>query len=217
MTIPREHGSETMAIIKADFTRGSRDLAEPKKEDKPIPRYQLHVSLAFSEPLVWRRIIVPGEITLQKLDEILQICFSWCGKHGHQFYVGKVFYATGRSGIDPRFDETLVQLHTLEEAMRWCFTYMYDAGDGWEHNIEIEEVLVQEKSKKAKIVDGEWAAPPEITGGVQGYAELIYALEHPENEQSRIILEEKDLQNFDPYLFDLEKLNGLLAKHTELN
>jgi hypothetical protein len=204
-----------MTIIKADFGRQKEDSAADKKEKKPIPGYQLHVSLAFSDPIIWRRFIVPGEITLLKLHEVLQVCFGWSGEHNHQFYVGKVFYSTNSATTDPRFIEDLVELHTIEEAMRWCFTYMYDAGDGWEHTLELEEIMSPENNSVPHIIDGEWAAPPEEVGGVHGYAELIHALENPQHENSLRLLQEKKFRDFDPYRFDIKEMSKILAsKHT---
>ena len=202
-----------MTIIKADFGRKQESSARAKKKEKPIPRYQLHVSLAFSDPVIWRRIVIPGEIPLLQLHEVLQICFGWSGEHSHQFYVGKVFYSTDSSTTDPRFIEDLVEIHTIEEAMRWCFTYMYDAGDGWEHTLELEEIIAPEKnSKPPRVLDGELAAPPEEIGGVHGYAEIVHAIENPQNEKSVRLLQEKKLGDFDLYRFDMDEINTLLSR-----
>ena len=200
-----------MTIIKADFGRSKESSATADKEKKPISRYQLHVSLAFSEPVIWRRIVLPGEIHLLQLHEILQVCFGWSGEHNHQFYVGKVFYSMDQATTDPRFVENFVELHTIEEAMRWCFTYMYDAGDGWEHTLELEEILAPESNSRPLVLDGEWAAPPEEIGGVHGYAELIHALENPELENSQRLLQEKQFRDFDPYRFNLDEMNRTLT------
>jgi hypothetical protein len=205
-----------MTIIKADFGRSKESSAPAKKDDKPISRYQLHVSLAFSDPVVWRRIVIPGEITLLQLHEVLQVCFGWSGDHNHQFYVGKIFYSINPATTDPRFIEDFVELHTIEEAMRWCFTYMYDAGDGWEHTLELEEILTPEKNSKPRVLDGEWAAPPEEVGGVHGYAELIHALENPQHEQSQRLLQEKKFRDFDPYSFNIDQMNTVLARQKVL-
>ena len=202
-----------MTIIKADFGRKQDSKAAIKTEEKPIPRYQLHVSLAFSDPVIWRRIVIPGEITLLQLHEVLQVCFGWSGEHSHQFYVGKVFYSTDSATTYPRFIEDFVEIHTIEEAMRWCFTYMYDAGDGWEHTLELEEILAPEKNTKPRVLDGEWAAPPEEVNGVHGYAEIVHALENPQHEKSFRLLQEKKLHDFDLYRFDMDEMNTLLARH----
>ncbi len=201
-----------MTIIKADFGRNRESATPVKKEEKPIPRYQLHVSLAFSDPIIWRRLVIPGELSLLKLHEVLQVCFGWSGEHNHQFYVGKVFYSLNSATTDPRFIEDFVEIHTIEEAMRWCFTYMYDAGDGWEHTLELEEILAPENQSIPRVLDGEWAAPPEEVGGVHGYAELIHALENPQHENSLRLLQEKKFRDFDPYRFDIEEMNAMLTK-----
>jgi hypothetical protein len=202
-----------MTIIKADFGRSKESLVSGKTADKPISRYQLHVSLAFSEPSIWRRIEVPGELNLLHLHEILQVCFGWTGEHSHQFYVGKIFYSMDSATTDPRFIESSVELHSIEEAMRWCFTYMYDAGDGWEHTLELEEILAPEKNRKPRVLDGEWAAPPEEVGGVHGYNELIHALENPQDEKSHRLLKNKTFRDFEPYTFNINEMNAILAKY----
>lgn len=205
-----------MTIIKGDFA-GPRPRARAKnkkKEKQPAPLYQFHVSLCFSEPVIWRRILVPGEVTLRQMHMILQICFAWTGECNHQFYVGKVFYNVGPAARKKdQYNEADYNLQSLEEAMRWCFTYIYDAGDGWEHEIVLEDVLAPRPDRKmVELIDGEWAAPPESIGSVHLYADLLYALENPEQEQSKRLLQGYDIDGFDPYLFDRDDVNAKLKK-----
>ena len=200
-----------MTIIKADFGRLSSPEKAKKESDAPAPRYQLHVSLAFSEPLIWRRLLVPGEITLEQLHQVLQICMGWSGEHGHQFYVGKVFYHNNTNG-EPRFHESQVDLHSLEEAMRWCFSYIYDAGDGWEINIGLEDVLPPATSPSyPRALAGDRAVPPESVPGIFEYDEVLHALEN-RNIETNIMLKSEGLEHFDPSTFDLEAVNVRLQK-----
>ncbi len=200
---------ETMTIIKADFGQQASTDKKNQETEKPAPSYQLHVSLAFSEPLIWRRLLVPGEITLEQLHQVLQICMGWSDEHNHQFYVGKVFYHNSPTG-EQRFNESNVDLHSLEEAMRWCFSYIYDAGDGWEHNIELEEILPPNSAESyPQVLDGEWAVPPESVSGVFEYGEVLHALENRNSKTDRM-LKNEGLTNFDPYKFDQETLNAAL-------
>ncbi len=206
-----------MTLIKVDFgtDEGKSTDSTKEKSKQTIPRYQFHIALAFSEPLIWRRIQVPGQMTLQQFHMVLQLCMGWSGKHNHQFYVGKIFYnsspATATKG---EYDEADYELHSLEEAMKWCFTYMYDAGDGWEHEITLEEIVAGQSGWTApRVLDGEWAAPPEEIGSVHLYTELLHALEHPGEENSRRMLEEVHLQEFDPYRFDYQSINTRLEQY----
>jgi hypothetical protein len=51
--------------------------------------YHLHISLDEIEPSVWRRVLVPAEITLDWLDAIVQRTLSWENEHLHEFKRGK--------------------------------------------------------------------------------------------------------------------------------
>jgi hypothetical protein len=51
--------------------------------------------------------------------------------------------------------------------------YMYDFGDGWEHDIILEKILPRDKNIKYPIcIDGERACPPEDCGSIPGYEEI---------------------------------------------
>ncbi len=205
-----------MTIIKARFGEGhagSKGRVE-KNEETPAPLYQLHVSLAFSDPIIWRRILVPGGVTLEQLHRVLQICMGWSGQCNHQFYIGKIFYSASASSTEGmRFHEANHILADLEEAMKWCCTYIYDAGDGWEHEIVLEDTLpAEKKSATPRVLDGEWAAPPEDIASVHSYTELLHARENPQQEKSKKLLQDHDLSGFDPYRFDKEVLNAELEK-----
>ncbi len=203
-----------MTIIQGDFGRGKAQEKKKAEEKEPVPIYQFHISLSFSEPLIWRRIRVPGEMTLQQFHRVLQISMGWSGEHNHQFYVGKVFYNSSPSDEHKKsYNEADYDLHSLEEAIKWCFTYMYDAGDGWEHEIVIEETLPAESGQKLpEVIDGEWACPPEEIGNVHNYEEYIHAWENPNSEKNQKILSQYVLSEFDPYAFDSHHLNEQLKK-----
>lgn len=203
-----------MTIIKGNFGRRKKKIDNKIKKKKPAPLYQLHVSLAFSEPLIWRRIQVPGEMSLKQFHKVLQICMGWSGEYSHQFYVGKVFYAmTSPSGDKREYDEEKYNLQTLEEAMKWCFTYFYDANEGWEHDIVLEEIKQPQKGGNYPVVlDGEWASPPEDIGGVHSYSQFLNALEDPTDEKNSAILSSHDLGDFDPGSFDAAKINEDLKR-----
>lgn len=203
-----------MTIIKGNFGRQTKKIGSKTKKKEPAPLYQFHVSLAFSEPLIWRRIRVPGEINLKQFHKVLQICMGWSGEYSHQFYVGKVFYEmSSPSGDEREYDEGKYNLKVLEEAIKWCFTYLYDANEGWEHDIVLEEIKQPQKGGNYPVVlDGEWASPPENIGGVHGYSKFLNALQNPLDEKNSAILSSHDLGAFDPSSFDQAKINEDLKR-----
>ena len=54
--------------------------------------YQLKITLREIRPPIWRRIQVPGVITLHELHLIIQEVMSWWNYHLHQFIIDGVYY-----------------------------------------------------------------------------------------------------------------------------
>ena len=51
--------------------------------------YQLKVTLLGTKPPIWRRIVVPADLTLAKLHNVLQIAMGWDDEHMHEFRAGQ--------------------------------------------------------------------------------------------------------------------------------
>ena len=65
------------------------------------------------------------------------------------------------------------------------FTYLYDFGDGWEHEVEM---IGGGGGECPAVVAGEGVCPPEDDGGSHGYAEFRKVLAdpaHPEHDHLR--------------------------------
>lgn len=186
-----------------------------KKDEKPAPSYILHVAIVFSDPLIWRRIQVPGSYSLAQLHRVIQRSMGWSDTHVHQFLIGKISYepTMGEAGIreSKRFDEEKYKLHALEESMRFMFTYFYDAGQGWEHEITLEEIVPPEPPLyRPLILAGERACPPETVDDIHAYQEL---LAHPSPPGSKAKHRLRDLAgpDFAPEVFDLDAAEKRLA------
>jgi hypothetical protein len=194
-------------VIKGVFPQAFR--TEKKKDDKPAASYILHISIAFSDPLIWRRIQVPGESTLSQLHDMIQLSMGWSDSHVHQFLVGKICYepTMKRSTLheSKRFDENKYKLYTLEEDMRFMFTYLYGAGEGWEHQIHLEEVVPPTRELRLPIIlAGERCCPPESVGDIHEYQALLTAFETPGHKNHNRLFELTGRPDFDPAFFDLE-------------
>jgi len=171
--------------------------------------YQLRVTLIGSAPSIWRTILVPGSITLQRLHRVLQKVMGWQTCHLHLFEVG-----TDRYGEpDPEWSD--VQDHRgvrLYQAARQDgrFIYNYDMGDGWRHEIVVERAYSDKAFAGAPTcLAGERACPPEDCGGIGGYARLLIILadrRHPEHRR----MKEWMGGPFDPGAFDLAETNRRL-------
>lgn len=62
--------------------------------------------------------------------------------------------------------------------------YKYDFGDGWEHEVELEEILTRDETVNyPRCIEGERAGPPDDCGGPAGYHQLLEAIGDPDNEE----------------------------------
>jgi Plasmid pRiA4b ORF-3-like protein len=133
---------------------------------------RLRVTLREVQPRVIRVIDVPASVTLGELHQVLQIAVGWTDSHLHQFLVGDTRYSAPYPGSDfedsDDLDETGVPLRELPDRL----VYLYDFGDGWEHDVEV----LGAGGDASGCVDGEGACPPEDCGGPHGYAELLVTL-----------------------------------------
>ena len=107
---------------------------------------------------------------------------------------------------------------TLAEAIQLAgtrFSYEYDFGDGWEHELKVEKVLPVEGNNLFPIcLAGARACPPEDCGGPYGYEELLEALREPNHERheelSEWLSEFSGGEGFDPERFNLSSINQAL-------
>jgi len=103
-----------------------------------------------------------------------------------------------------------VQLNQVAPAVADCLVYLYDFGDGWEHDIVVEEILpAQEDMHHLRCLDGQRACPPEDVGGVLGYADFAKAIRNPRHPEHAEMLEWVG-GAFDPDKLDLPGINRIL-------
>jgi hypothetical protein len=136
---------------------------------------RLRVTMSEVEPTVVRVLDVPAGVLLPELHDLLQVAIGWTDSHLHQFVADDIRYGMpdidGFNEFDDERAETGVSLRSLPRR----FTYLYDFGDGWEHDV----VVVGPGADRVGVVDGEGACPPEDVGGPHGYAELLTVLANP--------------------------------------
>ncbi|MBI2373853.1 MAG: hypothetical protein HYV07_07640 [Deltaproteobacteria bacterium] len=51
--------------------------------------HHLHILLNDTNPPIWRDLLVPGELTLADLHEVIQIAMGWTNSHLHTYGAGK--------------------------------------------------------------------------------------------------------------------------------
>jgi hypothetical protein len=173
--------------------------------------YQLHISLRGIRPPVWRRVRVPSTLLLAGLHDVIQTALGWTNSHLHQFYIGRAAY-----GKPLDFDEAVLDeaASTLAEAVGTRlkrFTYVYDFGDDWVHDVGVEKVIAGNSvSEHSVCLAGKRHRPPEDCGGVPGYREFLKAIRDPRHAEHEAMLEWVG-GGFDPEGFDVAAVNRGLA------
>lgn len=202
-------------LVEANFKRQPRHGSGTVESDRPVPGYRLKIGVAFSDPLIWRTVVVPGTMTLARLHRVIQACLAWQDLDSHQFLVGKIFYQPGFGGggtaRDPKYDESCYQLWQLEEGMRFLFTYLYDGGDGWEVELAVESVLESGcETEYPVLVAAGRGCPPEEVGDIHQYQALLSGFEASDlGSADRFQL--FGSPDFDPAFCDLDAINKVLS------
>ena len=169
---------------------------------------QLKVSLIESDPLIWRRIVVPANMTLAKLHGVLQMVMGWQNSHLSRFEINNEPYCNDEREFDdePETKPLTTKLGDIVEQAK-TFLYIYDYGDNWQHEITVESISkVEEAMQYPVCIGGENACPPEDCGALSGYYEKLeeyFDKDHPEHESTKMWLG----GYFDPKTFDPNRIN----------
>ena len=157
----------------------------------------MRIQLNDVDPVIWRRLLVPGAVRMAKLADML-IAGMGYGMNFDEYPEGE---------ID---EKSVTVLQSLRDERR--FTFDYDFGDSWEHDVVIEELTWSYFGLKyAVCIDGANACPPEDVGGVYGYVNFLEAINDPDHEEFDDYTAWID-GPFDPAEFDLGEVNALLQK-----
>lgn len=179
------------------------------------PLYQLKISLKYSQPKIWRRIVVPSNLKLNRLHDVIQRVMPWTDSHLHQFIVGSVYYGQPDPDADMGFETLNEKRHLIADlapGAKKKFVYEYDFGDGWEHEIVVEKVLPPDAGfKKIVCVAGENACPPDDCGGIGGYYNLLEIISNPKHPDHEHIKEWLGC-DWDLHRFDLAQVNDDLKR-----
>ncbi len=177
---------ENRALLDALMSGQVSSIFEKLERDQeptllPIPTevrgFRVRLDLHGAKPPVWRRLDLPGDLTLPRLHDVIQAAMGWSDSHLHRFRVGRDHrspYFVTAFDLDEGEEGLLeddVRLDQLLNAAGTELWYEYDFGDGWDHKLTVEEML-EEPPSTAHCTGGRMACPPEDCGGLGGYGEL---------------------------------------------
>jgi len=174
--------------------------------------YQFRVILEDTQPMVWRRIIVPASYTFWALHVAIQDAMGWLDYHLHVFNMpNPKTGAIDRIGIplESEFDDATPVLPGWEITLAEYFgergdrtRYEYDFGDGWTHDVVLEKIAERTRGVHyPTCIDGARACPPEDCGGPFRFEDLLAALADPNNERNSELRDWVGA-DYDPARFD---------------
>ena len=204
-------GRSVRVLVPPDQLPRLQEPSPRGHDGGPAQIYQIRVDLQGGKPPIWRRILVPGDVTLGRLHGILQAAMGWTNSHLHEFIIEQAHY--GRP--DPDYDDEMrddrrVRLSQIAPTAGYRFRYVYDFGDGWLHTLAVEQILPPEPGQQyPACIAGKRACPPEDVGGIGGYAYFLEAIRDPTHPEHDSYLEWIG-GPFDPEAFDLEQVNRRL-------
>ena len=159
--------------LKNAYMKGTSTM--PKSSAKTnVPIYQLKITLRDSRPPIWRRVLVPGNFTLDMLHQVIQAAMGW-----YDYSLAPVhrrrqlLQYSEPEDFEPVIDERRFKLQDIAPTVKSKFTYEYDFGDSWEHVILVEKILPAEAGATYPVcVKGKRALP----AGGRGWHMGIYVL-----------------------------------------
>jgi hypothetical protein len=188
-----------------------------KLETKIIEAIRIKVSLDETNPLIWRDLLVPREISFYKLHHTIQIAMGWTNSHLFEFKIegyriGEIYEDLEGQDESHIINAKETQLTSLVENEGEAFKYEYDFGDGWYHTIILEKYeLIESGQQLPFCLSGVLKCPPEDCGGINGFYDFLSVMSnkrHPDYRDTKVWAGGK----FDPTEFDVVKINKQLKK-----
>ncbi len=181
----------------------------------------LKITLKDIQPPIWRRIRISSQASLLDLHYVIQHAFGWTNSHLFMVKIGSMEFVDS-----PVWEEDASRYQSADLAVLdgfipklvpkgSTFTYVYDFGDYWVHEIVVEEINHSPKDMLGVVcLDGGRACPPEDVGSVPGYYQLIESLQDPDSEE---FIENLQWLGYvyDPEVFDLDSTNRFLSDYYE--
>jgi hypothetical protein len=182
--------------------------------------YRIHISLLDIRPLIWRRVELSSQTTLKQFHRILQIVMGWENYHLHEFLVGTKHYGIPDPDYDDPGDVIVESKIVLSEVLPLAgaeISYVYDFGDNWRHLIELEEIVpAQPEGEYPRVIDGARSCPPEDSGGITGYANLLEILIDPTHEEYEDMRRWAG-ETFNAEVFSVKEINRRLRRNRSLS
>ncbi len=218
---------DRMAVYPIFYTR--QNMLDPGKEmvkylttkPEPIKLAQAmlyEITLKDVEPPISRVFQISRQSTFYDLHHIIQVIMGWENRHLFEFRAaGNVIYLPELNEFDSDWEElydtqplnsrTILLTELISEPGE-SFTYLYDFGDDWEHELTFKCYTEVPENQIPLCSSGTGGNVPEDSGGAPGFSEMLNVLSDPKHD---LYKEYKSwLGRRDPFTFSLIKTNQSL-------
>lgn len=147
---------------------------------RPLPpTYVLDATITGSQPRIWRRLELAGDLELGQVAEAVRTSFGWSGNvlhlftlsaavpHGAGVVLSPGYGGWGRAG----HDEAGVQLQEvlLRTGEGLTLTIIDEGGDEWALQLQVEELIAPHPYRRARCLAGERRRPPVDAEDIEQY------------------------------------------------
>lgn len=169
---------------------------------------ELKITLDYVHPTVTRTLKVPLNIRLDRLHLTIQAAMGWDNYHLYEFMAANINWGVP----DPDFGSDILPadkttlLDVIEDTGIRSLNYIYDFGDGWDHQIKLGKITSPVPGELyPKLIALSGKCPPEDVGGPPGYENFLAAIADPKHPEYEDITEWYG-SDFDPNTPDTDQL-----------
>ena len=177
----------------------------------------LDVTLVDLSYPVTRRLTVPHTVRLTDLHLILQAVMGWDNSHLYEYTCGRSLRWADEAGFFEGPDDRSLAKSTLADVIAGMgrtksFTYTYDMGDSWEHDLRPSKPRVMAAGEAEFALHAATGrCPPDDSGGAPGFDYMLECLANPDSDDRDHYVEWLGGDNWDQTV-DLADLTARFAK-----
>ena len=131
-----------------------------------MPGYTCKIVIEDTHPPVWRRVIIPDQITFFELHKIIQILFDWDDVHLHGFHIPSddiVIDDEGEFDLwGNHYNDFDTNIDFFFKNYKWI-RYIYDFGDEWRFQCRVMQEL-EEKTRNSRVIKSVGDSPAQYPG-----------------------------------------------------
>ena len=182
--------------------------------------YIIKIELQNSDPLIWRRVVMPAGATFNRLHDVIQSVTNFqsgypVGDYHHYEFDLKEenirvtnfeIAHQERLKVEVRKPKGLKIDEYIEKHKE--IIYNYDFGDDWQFIVRVEDIVDDYYFGYPTLLDGAETAPPEDVGGLSGFYEFLKVYQdekHPEHDEIKGWAKEQGFEEYDP-----ERINDII-------